>query len=116
MFRFKTKQIQRKERGLIVVEEMLEMRVARVESDVTEIKSAVKSIDESLKALVRLEVHHEETRDGLHRAFSEIEKIEERLSSIEVKMPTLQLTSGWVISALIIAAGATGAAVMKALI
>lgn len=93
-------------------EEVLEHRVTRIETDVTEIKNAVKSIAESLRTLALLEMHHVETRDGLHRAFTEIEKIERRIRDIEINMPTLKLTSGWVIAGLLAAAGALGAGVV----
>lgn len=70
-------------------------------------------IAESLKALVRLEQHHADTRLTLERALQEQaatreriqaladqipDRLDERLVSIEREMPTLKLTSGWVVS------------------
>lgn len=71
------------------------------------------SIAQSLQALVRLEQHHSDTRQGLERAWKELTSVRERVQSvddqipenlgarlktIEDAMPTLKLTSGWVVS------------------
>jgi hypothetical protein len=71
-----------------------------------------RSIAQSLQALVRLEQHHADTRSGLERAWKAIEtdrarmqaiddqipeKLGERLDAIEDAMPTLKLTSRWVV-------------------
>lgn len=103
---------------------ILEHRVSRVETDVLDMKDALKSIAESLHTLARLQAHYAETRDGLQRAFAEIEKNREiseekveklgdRVREVEINLPTLKLTSGWVISGIIFAAVAVGAALVQ---
>lgn len=44
-------------------------------------------IAESLKALVRLEQHHADTREGLARAWKQIEAIRDRIGDVEDKIP-----------------------------
>lgn len=103
---------------------ILEGRVSRVETDMLDIRDTLKSIAESLHTLTRLQAHHAETRDGLQRAFAEIEKNREtseekleklgdRVRGVEINLPTLNLTSGWVISGIIFAAVAVGAALVQ---
>ena len=91
---------------------------------VTELERCQASIADSLKALVRLEQHHADTRDALNRAFNAIkaqgerieqlgddlrtsikavddqvpERLGERLANLEGKAPLWNLTSGWVIA------------------
>jgi chromosome segregation ATPase len=91
----------------------LESRVEFLEKTVHEVRDAVKSIDGSLKELVRLEVAHAETRNGLERAFLEINDHESRLRKIEEDMPTMRMTRGWVITAVIGIVGILGLAVAK---
>lgn len=75
--------------------------VAVLENRVTNVEKVMESIDESLKKLVALEIRHEETKNGLGRAFSEIEKQGNRLTTIEGEMPTLKMVRGWVIAGVI---------------
>ena len=91
---------------------ILEYRVASLEAVVREVKDAVKSIDTSLQTLARLEVHHAETRDGLARAFAEIQDHETRVRVIEGEMPTVKLIRNWVIGGVISSVGMIGAAVI----
>lgn len=80
---------------------VLEFRVGALEGAVGEIKSAVKSIDQSLQSLARLETRHAETRDGLSRAFTDIEDHEARLRAVESEMPTVKLTRSWTLRAVV---------------
>lgn len=87
------------------------------------LERANESIAESLKALVRLEQHHTDTRDGLSRAWKQIEtnreridevedqipdKLDDRLHAIEQEMPALKMTSRWVIGGTLAIVAAAG--------
>ena len=80
---------------------VIEFRIASLEGSVGEIKTAVKSIDNSLQTLARLEVHHAETRETLSRAFREVEDQERRLRALESEGPVAKLVIRWVIGAVI---------------
>lgn len=91
---------------------VLEFRVGALEAVVGEIKSAVKSIDQSLQSLARLETRHAETRDGLARAFDDIEDHETRLRTVEGEMPTMKLTRSWTMRGVIYVVGVVGLALI----
>jgi len=68
----------------------------------------LKNIEESLQrmadqmgVLVGLQQQYIETREALARAFKTIEDHEHRLRAMENEMPTLRMTSRWVISGVI---------------
>jgi hypothetical protein len=77
---------------------VIEIRVATLEAAVGEIKTAVNSIDGSMKAIVRLEEHHAHTRDSVNRAFSELSDHETRLRALENDAPSMRLVRGWVLA------------------
>lgn len=80
---------------------VLEYRISTLETAFLEMRTAVKSIDGSLQSLARLELRHAETRDGLARAFASLEKLENRLRTIETEMPTMKLIRNWVVGGVI---------------
>lgn len=94
----------------------LESRVDFLEKTVHEVRDAVRSIDESLRELVRLEVAHAETRNGLTRAFLELNDHEDRLRRIEADMPTMRMARGWVVSGVIGLVGLLGIALASLVI
>lgn len=90
--------------------DVLNVRVTNLERVVERVSTAVESIDESLKTLTRLDVKHDETRDGLGRAFVAIKDHEQRIRVIESEMPTMKLGRGWLF------AGMTGTIALLAAI
>lgn len=107
---------------------MLQYRLQLVENAVMELRTAHKSIAESLQQLVRLEERHAETQEGLRRAWKRIEeqavflrdldgqipaKLVDRLQAIEQDMPMMRRTSGWVLAMLVACAAAAGWFVWK---
>ena len=73
-------------------------QVAVLDHRVTKLENVIESIDNSLKALVALEVKHTQTATALERAFGEIEKHNIRIVTVENEMPTLKLIRGWVVA------------------
>ena len=67
----------------------LDLRVGRLEDD-------SRSIAESLRVLVRLEEHHEQTRAALLEGKKTMTEHDGRIRSLEVAQPLLELTSYWV--------------------
>jgi len=90
--------------------DVIECRLGTLEASVTEIKSAVSSIDKSLQKLTSLEERHQETRDALNRAFTQIEDHEVRIRHVEKEAPVTKLVRNWII------AGITGLIGMVALV
>ena len=77
--------------------ELIEHRVGAVERAVESIAESVRVIADSTSKIVRLEERHDETREGLNRAFSETrdmksdaDKVDDRVRVIEVEMPSLK--------------------------
>ncbi len=109
-------------------EDVTHYRLQAMENAVMELRTAHKSIAESLQQLVLLERAHAETRDAITRAWKQIElnaesiravddqipeRLAERLRAVESDLPMLRKTSGWVTTALLAAAAATGVLVWK---
>lgn len=80
-------------------QDVIEYRLGTLEANFTEIKNAVTSIDKSLQKLTSLEERHQETRDALSRAFSQIEDHEVRIRHVEKDAPVTKLVRNWVIAA-----------------
>lgn len=91
---------------------VLDVRVTNLEKLVERVSTAVESIDESLKTLTRLDVKHDETRDGLGRAFVSLEDHEKRMRVIEAEMPTIKLGRGWLFAGVIGVIGLLGMAIV----
>jgi hypothetical protein len=93
--------------------EVIDYRITALESSVSEIRQAVRSIDGSLQILARLEQRHAETRDGLERAFGELADHEARVRVIEQEQPTTKLIKGWVIAGVVGGLSMMGVAMIK---
>lgn len=79
----------------------METRIDRLEDAVDEIRKSTNSIAQSLATLSNLETQHAETRNGLGRAFKNLEDHEARLRTMETEMPTMKMTRNWVIAGFI---------------
>lgn len=67
----------------------------------TMIEQTLRVMSENLERLAKLEQKHSETRDAVTRAFTTIERIDERVRHIELEMPTLKLVRKWVIAGIV---------------
>lgn len=119
------------------VNAVLHIRVTNLEKVVDRVSKAVESIDESLKILARLEVHHEQTRSSLERAFDGLDacsarirsledscvraadckercvRIDDKVKRIEIEMPTIKLIRGWVLTGVVAVVALVGTAVVN---
>lgn len=71
-------------------------RIARIEGAVEEIRDAIKAITTAIVDIARLDQKHVDTTLALTRVFDEIKEVKLRVSTIELAMPILNLTSNWV--------------------
>ncbi len=62
---------------------------------VNELKTTNKEIAESIRSMVTLQVQHAETRNGLERAFNELEKHGNDITKIKGELPSLRLIRKW---------------------
>lgn len=80
------------------------------------IEDTLKAVAENLERLSTLEMHHLETREAMSRAFDAITKIESRVHSMEMELPTLKLARGWVITGVVGCIGLFGTLLMNVII
>ena len=99
--------------------QIIHHRLSVVEKAVERISEGVQKIAEYTGKLAVLEERHAETRDGLERAFTAIEKVgrehentEARLQNIEVVMPGLKETRKWVVGGILAIVGMVGLAMV----
>ncbi len=97
----------------------VESRVAVLESNHAEIKEAIVRISDSLEkfnqnmeSIVRLEEKYMNNSEAIKRAFYACEKNDKRIADIEVKMPQLIETRGWVVNAVVGIVSLVGASVV----
>jgi hypothetical protein len=67
----------------------------------TMIERTLETVSDNLKQLTQLEIRHSETREALARAFDELASQGKRIKDVELEMPTLRLTRGWIIAGVI---------------
>lgn len=79
----------------------------------TMIEKTLVSISDSLHQLASLEQKHAETRDGLGRAFTQLDNQNNRLRDVELELPTLKLVRGWIIAGVIGVFGVLGISLFK---
>ena len=91
---------------------VLDVRVTNLEKVVSRVSEAVESIATSLSSLTRLEERHEYTKQAMERAFTSIGKQDERITKIELEMPSLKMVRGWVIAGVMGIMGILGVAIL----
>ena len=62
----------------------------------TRIEAAISVISTAIVDIARLDQKHISTAEALSRVFEEIKATNVRVSAIELALPVLKLTSGWV--------------------
>ncbi len=87
-------------------------RINALSEDMGDMKSALKDMAVSFSKLALVEERQSHTNEALGRAFKVMEKLEQRIQGIEIRlsnverdMPMQKHTSGWVMSAVWAAAG-----------
>lgn len=97
----------------------VESRVAVLESNHADIKEAIVRISDSLEkfnqtmeSIVRLEEKYRNNSEAIKRAFDACEKNDKRIADIEVKMPQIIETRGWVVNAVVGIVSLVGASVV----
>lgn len=79
----------------------------------TMIEKTLEAVSMNLKQLTELEIKHIETREALGRAFDELANQGKRITDVELEMPTMRLTRGWIIAGVIGIVAAVGLAVVR---
>lgn len=91
---------------------VLEFERERLNAERTEFREAINKIAEALTLLARLEESHKANGEAIARAFVECEKVKERVSNIEIKMPGLLETRSWIITGMVGIVGVVGIAIL----
>lgn len=97
----------------------IEVSVGIIGEKVTAMEQVMVRVAEALERLARLEERHYKQAEGLNRAFVELAKVEtkwtaidDRLSIVEVEMPSLKTTRKWVQAAVVSVVGVVGLALI----
>lgn len=77
------------------------------------VEKTLEVVGQNLERLATIEQRHVETRDGLARVVELNAKLDDRVRSIELELPTLKLIRGWVIAGVIGCAGLLGVTLYK---
>lgn len=81
-------------------------RLGILSDDVGELKETLRQIATAVTRLALVEERQSQTNEALGRAFKQIDKLEQRLGTLERMQPLQQQTNGWVMTSVWIAAGA----------
>ena len=77
------------------------------------IESTLETVSDNLRQLTQLEIKHSETREALGRAFEELASQSKRIKDMELEMPTMRLTRGWIIAGVIGVISIVGVAALR---
>ena len=87
----------------------MQSQITALRDAVIRIEEATSRIADATEAMARLEERHAATRDGLVRAFGEIEKLDGRIAAVEKEVPSMRLMRTVVFgSVLLLAIAAVG--------
>lgn len=75
---------------------MLSAKLETLHDDVVEMKTSLNKLADAITKLALVEERQAESTRALDRAFKALEKIEGRVSAIELKMPEADKVSKWV--------------------
>lgn len=81
---------------MIVVDEVLNQRLATLHEDVSEMKAVLKELTTAVHKLALVEQQQGQMAKAMERAFVAIEKVEQRVAEIEKRLPEVTRTSVWV--------------------
>jgi DNA repair ATPase RecN len=76
--------------------EILAVRLEALHSDMGEMKTVLNKLSDALTKLALIEQTQSQTTGSLERAFKTLEKIEERVSALELAQPKNDFASTWV--------------------
>lgn len=76
--------------------DVLSVKLEMLHSDVVEVKTALNKLSEAITKLALVEQQQSQTAEALERAFKTIERIDARLSALELAAPKTKETSSWV--------------------
>lgn len=77
------------------------------------IEQTLRVVSENLERLAAIEQRHIETREAMGRLMTNHDKLDDRVRSVELEMPTLKLIRGWVIAGVIGCAALLGLTLFK---
>lgn len=93
----------------------IDQRLLNMEISMQSMQETNSRIADALERLVILETQHAETREAIGRAFRESEKIDERLTAIEHRLPLINAVVYGAGVAVLGALAAIGASILKVL-
>jgi hypothetical protein len=92
---------------------LTDYRLSAIEKNQELMSENLKEIGEAMRMLISLEQKHVETREALERAFKSLEQHNDRIHKIEIEMPTVKLTRGWVMAGVLFLCGIFGIQMVK---
>ena len=80
----------------MVEQEILAVRLEALHSDMNEMKTVLNKLSDALTKLALIEQTQSQTTGSLERAFKTLEKIETRVTALELAQPRNDFASTWV--------------------
>lgn len=97
-----------------MAEDVLSIKIQTLHEDVGEMKSALNKLTDAVTKLALLEERQLHAAAAQERAFSAIERVEQRLLKLEEYLPNAKRTSVWVDRAVLFVIGLAAMYVAKA--